>query len=188
MSHVDELLLPEPTPEEMKKIHRQRLEVLEKMEKRRWRFEVINEMERKFKWRESWENSVVCSDLGEYRHIIVGYCHYDAHPGYVDFYQFVEKNCWECFHFEWCRDSEILPLEALAEYHNVTVDTIRRWIKEGHIEGILVRKTRGAGIEAAHNLHYMKWFVYLPRKKAIEVWRVYKGRKWKESIETPKEV
>ena len=65
----------------------------------------------------------------------LGYC--DLHEREVREVEFEQKGCWNCYHFSYSADSGYIEVWEAADLLNKSSSTIRRWLKDGRLEGKL---------------------------------------------------
>ncbi len=67
--------------------------------------------------------------------ISLGYC--DLHEREVWEGEFERKGCWNCYHFGYSKSSLYVDVQETAKLLKKSTSTIRRWLKEGRLEGKL---------------------------------------------------
>jgi len=68
-----------------------------------------------------------------------GYC--DLHNEEVWELEFERKGCWNCYHFGYSADSPYIDVQEAAQLLKKSPSTIRRWLKNGRLEGkLFIRK------------------------------------------------
>ena len=65
----------------------------------------------------------------------LGYC--DLHEREVWEEEFEQKGCWNCYHFGYSADSPYVDVQEAAQLLQKSPSTIRRWLKDGRLEGKL---------------------------------------------------
>lgn len=73
--------------------------------------------------------------------MFVGYCR--KHDEKVSVNQFEYKGCWTCWgYFERTDDWPYYDVEEAAELLDVSKSTVRRWVKDGKLDGRLFKRGR----------------------------------------------
>ena len=72
--------------------------------------------------------------------ISLGYC--DLHEEEVWEEEFERKGCWNCYHFDYSADSPYIDVQEAAQLLKKSQSTIRRWLKDGRLEGKLFTRKR----------------------------------------------
>lgn len=68
---------------------------------------------------------------------ILGSCGHPKHENdpIVNEDAFTWKGCWGCHHFSWKDPKPLLDVKEASELVDVSKSTIRRWIRQGKLEG-----------------------------------------------------
>jgi excisionase family DNA binding protein len=69
-----------------------------------------------------------------------GYCEY--HGRQVNENEYRWKGCWGCLHFRRGKDFPYMDVSEVSKRLKVSENTVRKWIKEGKLEGEIFRQGR----------------------------------------------
>ena len=69
-----------------------------------------------------------------------GWCEY--HDDIVDVSTYEYKGCWGCHYFIYGKNFPYYFVKDVAEMFNVSESTVRRWIRQGKLDGILFKQIR----------------------------------------------
>lgn len=72
-----------------------------------------------------------------------GWC--DFHDELLDEDTYVWKGCWGCYHFGKGTGFPYSSVQEAASELGVSCSTVRRWIKNGKLEGIIFKQGRRTG-------------------------------------------
>ena len=72
-----------------------------------------------------------------------GWCEY--HEEVIEEGTYEYKGCWGCHYFVYGKNFPYYFVKEVAEMFNVTESTVRRWIRQGKLEGILFEQIRYTG-------------------------------------------
>ena len=82
-----------------------------------------------------------------------GYC--DLHEREVWEQEFERKGCWNCYHFDYSEDCPYADVKYAARSLKKSQSTIRRWLRDGRLEGkLFIHERPGFQLGAPQ-----KWFV-----------------------------
>lgn len=83
------------------------------------------------------------------------------HEESVDWSTFEWKGCWGCHYFSGLDPEEYVYVSEAANIFGVCTETVRRWIKNGNLEGI--KFIRGRSMFTCH-----AWKIYLVTRESVD--------------------